>query len=283
MGMEFWLVTTAHLEDRLWFNDEEDFKVGMNYVPIIATGMEMGVMAFVLMSNHVHFLLAGSKEKVQAFIQDYKKRYSQYYGRKYLCREFLRRNSVDIRQVLLGDESFERAVAYIHMNSVAANICLHPWLYPWSTGACFFNASVKTNGTPVESLSVREKARVFKTHAPIPPGLILGENGYIEPSSYVPVAFVESVFRTPKRMNYFLQSSSKARRKDAAPSFSDQLIRSALADLCTSLFQKREWANLSQSQLSELLRQLRYRFSADPHQLARVSGIPYETVCARLE
>lgn len=29
-----YLLTTAHLEDHLWFREEEDFRVGMNYVAI---------------------------------------------------------------------------------------------------------------------------------------------------------------------------------------------------------------------------------------------------------
>ena len=32
--ISFWLVTTEHLEDRIWFRDEDDFKIGMNYVAV---------------------------------------------------------------------------------------------------------------------------------------------------------------------------------------------------------------------------------------------------------
>ena len=33
---KIYLLTTAHLEDGLWFRDEEDFKVAMNYLAIQA-------------------------------------------------------------------------------------------------------------------------------------------------------------------------------------------------------------------------------------------------------
>ena len=31
---KIWLVSTDHLEDGLWFREEDDFKVGMNYVAV---------------------------------------------------------------------------------------------------------------------------------------------------------------------------------------------------------------------------------------------------------
>lgn len=76
MDLRFFLVTTDHLSDRLWFRDEGDFIVGMNYVPVVARSTGIGVFAFILMSNHVHFVLEGTKEKVTLFINKYKGLYS---------------------------------------------------------------------------------------------------------------------------------------------------------------------------------------------------------------
>ena len=65
---EIWLVTTDHLEKELWFRDDEDFKVGMNFVAIQAVCCpEVIVLAFILMSNHVHFVVVGTREEVEAF------------------------------------------------------------------------------------------------------------------------------------------------------------------------------------------------------------------------
>ena len=72
----YWLVTTEHLEDRLWFRDEEDFKVGMNQVAVLAATSSVQIMAFILMSNHVHFVLGGTKDDATDFITTFKKRFS---------------------------------------------------------------------------------------------------------------------------------------------------------------------------------------------------------------
>ena len=282
MKKRFWLVTTEHLENHLWFKDVEDFKAAMNYVAVMACMPDVNVVAFVLMSNHVHFVLECGHEDALAFINRFKKHYSQYYRVKYGKDRLLHRNGVDVREVMIEDESFERAVAYVHMNPVAARICLNSTQYPWGTGSLFFNSN-PVRGTKVADYCGRELIRIIRSKAVLPIHWLLGEEGFLLPSSYVPVQWVESVFRSPQRMNYFLINSSKARRVNEAPSFTDQLIQSAIRDLSVSLFRKNTFAELSSPQSSELLRQLRYRFSADPAQLARVTGLSYEQVCELLD
>ena len=281
-SLKFWLVTTAHLLEGLWFRDESDFKVGMNHVAIVAATSQALVIAFILMSNHVHFVLQGTYEECLLFITRFKKLYGQYFSHKYGSKELLRRNDVDLRELRPGDESLERAIAYVQMNSVAANICLGANNYPWGTGNLFFNQTLP-QGTLMSELSIRARRKIVHSAVDVPLGYRMADDGVITPASYVQVSFVESLFRTPKRMNYFLQNSSKAKRQSEfgendAPAFRDQVLSAALQDLCRSTFHCADVSELSDARKSELLRQLRYRFSANPNQLARVSGLSYEEV-----
>ena len=285
--MTFFLITTDHLETRLWFLDDDDFKTGMNYVATVAFMFGVRIIAFILMSYHVHFVLECTRELALRFITEFKRLYSRYLNQRHGTKELLRGNGVDIQELRLGDESLERAIAYVQMNCVAANICLEPAAYPWGTGRTFFQVSAK-RGQCLGVLSARRKNKLLHSKMILPAGWMLGEDGYILPESYVPVRFVESLFRTPRRMQYFLQSSSKAKRvldrieKDL-PAFRDQVILAAIPDLCHSLFQKRSIEELDIQQRTELARQIRYRFSADIHQIARVSGIPYQQIAILLE
>ena len=286
-SLKFWLVTTAHLLEGLWFRDESDFKVGMNHVAIVAATSQALVIAFILMSNHVHFVLQGTYEECLLFITRFKKLYGQYFSHKYGSKELLRRNDVDMRGLRHGDESLERAIAYVQMNSVAANICLNANGHCWGTGNLFFNPTL-VKGEPVETLSLRARRNLLRSHIEVPSKYRVLPEGYISPASYVQVSFVESLFRTPKRMNYFLQNSSKAKRQSEfgendAPAFRDQVLSAALQDLCRSTFHCAGVSELSDERKGELLRQLRYRFSANPNQLARVSGLSYEEISALLD
>ena len=132
--------TTEHLEDGLWFRDEEDFKVGMNHVAIEASlHPEVCILAFVLMSNHVHFLLKAQESDARSFMEGFKHRYSIYVRRKYGLKNLLRHNRIDIKEIPFEDESVEKAMAYTVVNPVAAGICLHASQYPWGTGCLYFS------------------------------------------------------------------------------------------------------------------------------------------------
>ncbi|MBQ6198550.1 MAG: hypothetical protein IJK44_04875 [Bacteroidales bacterium] len=278
---KLWLVTTNHLEDGLWFRDDEDFKVGMTHVAIGAQGGVVIVLAFILMSNHVHFVLYGTRKEVEDFMVALKQRYSLYLSKKYGERDFLRRNHVDYKLIPSDDEALEWAIAYVQMNCVAANICSHPSQYPWGTGNVFFNAS-KSMGRSIGSMSGRECKRLLHTSSKnLPEEWVVSDDGYILPENYVAVKTVESCYRHAKRMNYFLRNSSKARRRmdtadDKLPSFRDQTILAALPDLCQSMFGKEAFGVLTPSEQIEFVHQVRFRFSANVNQVARVCGISYE-------
>lgn len=300
---KFWLITTDHLEDRLIFKDAEDFRVGMNYVAMLAYKWRVSVLAFILMSNHLHLVLYCTREEVERFMNELKRDYSRYLSMKYGSREHLRRNGVDIRLVTTENEALERALAYVQMNCVAAGICASPRDYPWGTGACFFAGPaagmpeagpVKGKGVtgagvrPLAGLSARERYRILHTKAELPGEWLVSDDGYIIPLSYVRVDYVENIFRTPHRMNYFLNSSSKAKlrletNERSLPAFSDQVIVAALQELCRSLFQKQRFSELSEDQKVELFRQLRFRFATNVNQIARVTGSPYEVVATYLD
>ena len=285
--MKFYLVTTDHLKSAIWFRDEEDFKAAMNVIPILAALAGVNILAFILMSNHVHFVLEGSYVQVLKFFTSFKRHFSYYLNNKYKIKEALRENSVDVRELKLESESLERAIAYVQMNSVAAGICFGPAEYPWGTGGAFFRVT-SPKGTPVDDMSARSRYRLFHSKKKVPAGLLLGENGYIIPESYVKTKFVEDLYRRQSRMAHFLRSSSKAKirmdTKDTEiPSFKDHIIIPVVKEMCRALFGKDSIKDLLPVQKAEILRQIRYRFSSNVNQLVRVTEIPYEDVTRLLE
>ena len=283
------LLSTKHLEDCLWFREEDDFRVAMNYIAIeAARHPEVIVLAFILLSNHSHFVLWGRRQDVIDFVNDFKQRYAVYYRKKYGVIGLLRRNGLDVKEIPMDNEAPERAIAYVLVNSVAANICAFSNQYEWGTGNLCFNPE-RMKGVLLDSLSQRARERLLHSNADDIPGhWIVGENGYILPGNYVDIQSVEKLFRTVNRMNYFLNSSSKAKKRieaagDKLPAFRDQIILAALPDLYRTLFQKKSFDDLSSEEQTEFLRQVRFRFSADVKQLARVCGLTQAQVAELLD
>ena len=276
-----YLLSTEHLEDGLWFREQEDFAVAMNYVAIeAARHPAVVVLAFILMSNHVHFVLKGTRKDVKDFVECFKHRYSLYYRKKYGVQRFLKHNGLDIKFIPYEDEAAEKAIAYVLMNSVAAGICAHASQYQWGSGALYFGPKEKS-GTRVKDLSARAIKRLLHTDDESLPGeWIIGRDGYILPQNYIDYIGVETLFRRPQRLNYFLSNSSKARKRleysdSNLPAFRDQAILATLPDLLRSLFHKESFEQLGEDEQAECARQIRFRFSADATQIARVCGISY--------
>lgn len=282
------LLSTSHLEKMLWFLDDEDFKVAMNYIAIqAAKHPEVVVLAFVLMSNHVHFVLRGTRKDVIAFVNEFKRCYSMYYRKKHGANEFLRGNSLDVQEVDNLAEALEKAIAYVIDNPVAANICAHPSQYEWGSGNLYFNSSVKS-AKRIGDMSRRESIRIFHSASTSIPGdWRIDEKGVILPANYVDVSLVERIFKTPARMNYFIRNSSKAKNKfesgNIITSFKDQTILNCVQDICRSLFQKPSFRELNDKEKTEFARQLRFRFNSDANQIARVCGLTYSDAARLLD
>ena len=277
--MKFWHITTDHLSDRILFRREEDFKVGMNYVAVAKQATGVSILAFILMSNHVHFVLECSREKALEFITRFKGLHSRYLQRQYGLKEFLRRNDVTINPLSPYDDSLKNAIAYVLMNSVGARLCIYANDYQWGSGAVYFS-SRPIKGIALGTLSIRAQKQVLRSWEALPGEWILTEDGYISPASYVATAFVEKLFGTPGSMKYYLDKSSKAKGKretwEALPSFSDQTVTAAYIDLKRTMFNKKEHDNISEEDNSELAIQLKRRFSCDINQICRITGLSYE-------
>ena len=56
------------------FKGDGNYIYGMNSIPICAVGNQVTILAFCLMSNHVHFIVRGEEGSCRQFITQYKKR-----------------------------------------------------------------------------------------------------------------------------------------------------------------------------------------------------------------
>lgn len=285
--MKYYLVTTNHFSEKLLFKDDEDYRAGMNFTPLAARALSVWVLAFILMSTHMHYVLGcNNRDEALAFITKLKLLYSGYFGKKYGQKNYLRRLKVDIQELDTEDEILEWSVAYVLMNSVAAKISLDASGYSWGSGACYFNQTA-IRGTRLEDMSKR--AIIAKVHSKLDtePEWIMADEGYIEPRSYITVKKVEKLYGTPSRMMYFLRNSSKAKKRletsTGLPAFSDKVVLGGVQDLSATLFCKLSPASLTDDEKTELLKQLKRRFSADIDQICRVTGISHSDAVRMLD
>lgn len=173
-GIPVHVVQRGHSREPVFFEDS-DYKAYLNWFHEAAERYQCEVHAFVLMTNHVHFLLTPKTN-------DSISRTMQYVGRyyvPYINYHYGTSGSIwegRYKASLVQEENYLLAcMRYIELNPVSANMVKHPSEYPWSSYKA--NAEGKkiklVNYHPVyEALGRTESERfhvyrtLFKAHIP---------------------------------------------------------------------------------------------------------------------
>ena len=279
-GGKFYHVFTKGLEDDVIFRNRDDYVVGMNYVPVALAISKVAMIAFVLMSNHFHFIIYGDYDGAVRFIDMYKRLVSRYVRNKYGVKKILRAVKTTCSEINCEDEGLKRLIAYALNNPVKAGVNYLPQNYEWGSGKCYFsNMDHMLDTRPISDLSVRERCRVLKSEVEVDGAYRINSHGYIEPGSYVKVEFVESLFRFSRSMEYFLNISSRVdSRKDDRVVYSDTLVMLGLQELLEKKYESLTFADLSFENKRMVLSEVRKQFNCPPKQLARVLGISLKDV-----
>ena len=276
--MRYYHVYTKGLVDAIIFRDREDYIAGMNLLAVAHFRSKVKILAFVLMSNHFHFVVWGDRNAVTQFINLYKKLVSRYILNRYGEHSFLKRVETSYDVVDLTNDGLKKLIAYVLNNPVKAGILSLPVYYPWGSASCYFSAEKSIGGQSVRSIGVRELRRKLHSNVSLPDGYLLNADGYISPSSYVDFGLVEQIYGRPKSFEYYLtiSSSVKQMRKDVI-SFSDSIVMSAIEELLVNKYGT-PLESLNNDMMKCLLNDLRRHFNCSSKQLARVTKLPLKSV-----
>ena len=97
--MNYYHLCTEGLGETVMFRDNEDYVTGINYLAVCQialnqiapnqitpnqiTPKKIEIIAFCLMSNHLHIVAKGENAILKKFIISFKRRYSMWLARKY--------------------------------------------------------------------------------------------------------------------------------------------------------------------------------------------------------
>lgn len=116
------------------FRDEADYELYLNY---LQEAMEYYpnkyyIIAYVLMTNHVHVVIETTDKDVSDFIKRVHSRYAWNFNKKYKYIGHLFQDRY--RAELIEDDGYMLEVSrYIHLNPVRANMVEKPEKYKWSS------------------------------------------------------------------------------------------------------------------------------------------------------
>lgn len=281
----FYHVCTDGMEQITLLKDDEDFKVAWNYLALSAWRAGVQVVAFILMSNHVHELLAcRNMSQADKAIKLFKKLLSTYLRRKYSVSQILHETNDSIS--LIGTEQYmKNCIAYILRNAVCAKICFKPEDYKWSSYACCFSAERKRSFVPVSELGFTQKRNMLRTGMDLSDcPFEIDENGIIVLESFVRFDIVETVYRNSgKSFLYYLGCCNDVKMEyelDCQPlmHISDQEMSLSIARYVVNRFHGKELPELTSAEKCSILKPIFFSHKTSIPQLSRIMGLPRKLV-----
>lgn len=259
------------------FEDKQAFIAGMNIIALCFLKCNIAIPAFILMDNHVHFILYCTYEECCRFRDKFIHRYGLWHSNRY-SRKPLETIDFDIK--LMEEEKYIlNSIAYALRNSIAAGYCFCADDYPWSSGGLYFRmpdkmAALTAGWNKISDLTAREIRCLFHTHENLPKDWVITPEGFIWPGNYVDFHLAESLYRTPKSFAFFMgQSKEEEINKSLGISESvalpDMEIREKAVMKCMKMFGIGNLRRLDVPQRIRLGKVLRQEYRCSAKQIAR--------------
>ena len=263
-----WHICTDGLEKNVIFKSDTDYIYGMNSIPVCAAGNQVTILAFCLMSNHVHFIVHGEEDNCRKFITQYKKRLTALTN--------LSSTNVCIKHIN-DDDYLMKAIGYVLRNPVSAGIRLMPYHYDWSSASLYFKKPDSGRlGKKIGTLSYRSKRELLHSQTTLLDEYILTEKGLILPECYVDFEYVDNLFRSPARLMYAMSRNENMEMELYGDilhktKYSDEELSGTIKELCEETFQKSSADLLSIENRYRLAKILHKRYRLSRKQLARLT------------
>lgn len=275
------------------FRDNEDYVTGINYLAVCQialnqitpnqiTPKKIEIIAFCLMSNHLHIVAKGENAILKKFIISFKRRYSMWLARKYNEHKILHRTAFTIKEVD-STEYLKQVIAYVLRNPIAAGINVSPFQYKWSSASCYFRQKDIGSKKDQTGLTGNEIRRIFKTRTLIFDGINLIDGEMADLMSFVKFTEVEAIFKTSRALMYFMSKDNDNEielemNTLKKVSYNDSTVINAIRQICEKKFQTSQINALGIHEKCSLVKYMKKNFNSSPKQIARILSLRLQTI-----
>jgi REP element-mobilizing transposase RayT len=120
------------------FLEHEDYELYLRFLRDYKDRFQFFLYAYILMPNHLHFLIEVNESPLSRLMQSLQFRYSRNFNIKY--RKWGHLFQGRYKAILCQKDSyFQELSAYIHLNAVRAGLVKDPREYPWSSYQYYVN------------------------------------------------------------------------------------------------------------------------------------------------
>ena len=260
------------------FQDEKDFIAGINRIAICHLRTCVEIIAFVLMDNHVHFVLYGTMPQCKTFINLYKRLTGKWVLIKYGISDYLRGLPTEILRIE-NEESLLNTLAYQDRNPPMAGYRYMHSEYPWGSSKYIFR-DTKTfekeeSWKSASSYTRRALRAILNSKVEIPGNWLINESGMVHPQSFLNIRKLESCYKTPVRYAYFLakkiegivEQELEHSQKLFIP---DKELRSIVRKMARDLSGTENIIELNVKERLIIAKRLRYNYASTIKQISRM-------------
>lgn len=260
------------------FQDEKDFIAGINRIAICHLRTCLEIIAFVLMDNHVHFVLYGTMPQCKAFINLYKRLTGKWILTKYGIGDYLRGLPTEILRIE-NEESLLNTLAYLDRNPPMAGYRYMHSEYPWGSSKYLFRDTKTTDDEeswkPVSTYTRRALRSILNSKVEIPGNWLINESGMIHPKSFLNIRKLEACYKTPIRYAYFLAKKIEGIvEQDLQHSqklfIPDKELRPIVRKMARELFSTENITELDVKDRLLIAKRLRYNYASTLKQISRM-------------
>lgn len=271
----FWHLYTDGTKMQNIFDTNEDFELGLNLLAVSCCRFqEVELVAFELMKNHLHLILAGKKDTCSMLFDHYRRRLRRIFRRNGHIIDWKRFNAqmIPIENI----KSLRNEIIYAHRNAFVSQAAYTPYNYPWGSGIAYFNPAFREIRT-TEFNGMTYDDRRAHTHIRDISGLdrlrFQGSRVYIP--SFCNIGIGESLFNDPRSYFNLLTRNAEAfseiasRLKDSVFLTDDEMFAVA-SKYAEQEFNIKQLAILAPEQKIHLAKELHFRYNATNQQIRRI-------------
>lgn len=260
------------------FQDERDFIAGINRIAICHLMTALEVIAFVLMDNHVHFVLYGTMPQCKTFINLYKRLTGKWIQTRYGISDYLRGLPTEILRIE-SEEALLNTIAYLDRNPPMAGYRYMHSEYPWGSSKFVFRASSVMDSSdswkPASTYTRRALRSIVNSKVTIPGDWMINDSGMIHPMSFLNIKKLESCYKTPVRYAYFLAKKIEGIvEQDLQHSqklfIPDKELRPIVRKMTRELFGTDNITELDVKDRLLIAKRLRYNYASTVKQISRM-------------
>ena len=271
----FWHLCTDGSKMQNIFCSDEEFSIGLIALAVTSCLCpDVKVIAFELMNNHLHLILAGSKQACEELFSKFSSRLRLIYTKRgrvldWSCFEA---NILPIDSL----DSLRNEIIYTHRNAYVASPNFTPFSYPWGSGCAYFNwGDTLIHATPFDELPFRTKRELTHCRDVSVFSRLRFVNGYIYIPSFCDVRLGESMFTDARSYFNSLTRKSEAfsliaeKLKDTVFLTDDELFQ-VILQYAKGKFSVEKLVQLSPEQRLMIARELHFKYNASNQQIRRL-------------